>query len=74
MAVNVTTTPTFTVLSRQKLFEGRFSGGTRHASYDISRDGKSFLMLKPDDDNLELIVVSNWLAEPRARTASGTKR
>ncbi len=47
MAVEITTGPTLTVGTPRVLFEGDFvnSPGSR-ASWDVTRDGQRFLMLK----------------------------
>jgi hypothetical protein len=31
------------------LFEGRYETGFRHAGHDVGTDGKSFLMLRPEE-------------------------
>lgn len=63
-AASVQTSPSFSVSSRQKVAE--FSG-TNISSYDVARDGSRFLVLKPDNDNIRVVVVLNWLDELRAR-------
>jgi serine/threonine-protein kinase len=69
VAVTVTTAPSFGVASRQVLFEGDFVSTGPHPSYDVSPDGTQFLMLKPTGDEPQIVVVHDWLAELRARTA-----
>ena len=64
-AATVTTSPTFSVSSRQKVAE--FTGNAIQA-YDVAPDGKRFLVLKPDNDNIRVVVVLNWLDELRRRT------
>jgi Tol biopolymer transport system component len=47
------------------LFRGRYVS-TDLAAYDVTRDGKRFLMVRPSDDELrpsELSVVENWFEE-----------
>jgi hypothetical protein len=74
MAVTVETEPTFAVGNPEVLFEAPYYViGNR--PYDISPDGKRFLMIKdetkaPEGDEVvetppitELIVVDNWLSE-----------
>ena len=71
IAASVVTMPTFAVSSRQVLFEGNFLFGSGHASFDVARDGKSFLMLRPVAGNEEQVVVAhNFMTELRARRRS----
>ena len=47
------------------LFRGQYVS-TDLAAYDVSRDGRRFLMIRPSDDELrpaEISVVENWFAE-----------
>jgi len=77
MAVDVQTTPAFGAGAPKVLFEGRyFDGrsvetGAYSASYDVSPDGKRFLMLKPPAAQNagpgQLHVVVNWFEELRRR-------
>ncbi len=71
MSVSVQTTPAFSAGNPRKLFEGYNFGFGR--SYDVSRDGQRFLMIK---DNLSgdqstttasMVVVLNWLEELKQR-------
>ncbi len=77
MAVDVQTAPAFRAGAPKLLFEGRyFEGrgfdtlGDYSVNYDISPDGKRFLMLKPETQNAgsgQLHVVVNWFEELRRR-------
>jgi len=67
MAVDVTTTPTFSASAPRVVFEGRyrdsFNGNTPYA---ISADGRRFLrvqQVQPDRALTHIDVVLNWLAE-----------
>jgi dipeptidyl aminopeptidase/acylaminoacyl peptidase len=67
MAATVTTEPTFAVLSRAALLDDRFvPAAAPHANYDVSPDGKQFLVLE-GVEGAQLFVVHNWGAEVRAR-------
>ena len=59
------------------LFEGPFlSSGSAGFTYDVSRDGRRFLMVRlaaPQDTVGELVVVGNWLSEVQ-QLASGSAR
>jgi hypothetical protein len=66
VAVTFATTPLFKVTSSTVMFEGSYvSGALAHASYDISPDGKQFLLLKTAEEPLAM-VVHDWRYELRA--------
>jgi Tol biopolymer transport system component len=81
MAVTVQLTPTFSAGNPTKLFDapsvlldGRFINTGTQRTYDISRDGQRFLMIKAhtvsDERNAppaSMIVVQNWFEEVKAR-------
>jgi Tol biopolymer transport system component/tRNA A-37 threonylcarbamoyl transferase component Bud32 len=72
LAASVATSPTFSVTARDVLFEGnRAVMNPGHAAFDVSPDGKSFLMLRPVVANSEeIVVIPNWKAELRAQGKS----
>ena len=62
--------PTFAVTAREILFDGHYVIAVGHASYDVSPDGKSLLMLRPVAEHAEeIVVVPNWAAELRTTLA-----
>jgi Tol biopolymer transport system component len=67
MAVAIETEPELSIGTPRLLFEERFSPGPPWArrNYDISPDGKRFLMIKREQDLVptEIIVVLNWFEE-----------
>jgi serine/threonine-protein kinase len=81
MAVPVQLTPTFRAGSPTKLFDarsilldGRFIATGTHRTYDVSRDGQRFLMIKENALANEgaalpasMIVVQNWFEELKAK-------
>jgi len=73
MAVDIQTTPAFRAGAPQLLFEGHYldPGFDYSATYDVSPDGKRFLMLKPvaaqNTGPGQLHVVVNWFEELRRR-------
>jgi serine/threonine-protein kinase len=88
MAVTVQLTPTFSAGNPTKFFDapsilldGRFIGtgtGFTHRTYDVSRDGQRFLMIKENGGSNEgnaplagLIVVQNWFEELKAKMPAG---
>ena len=63
MAVSVELEPTFRVGRPRPLFEGRYA-----EYYDITPDGKHFVMLTEEQAELtEMNVVLNWFEELRRR-------
>jgi Tol biopolymer transport system component len=74
-AASVTTSPTFAVRSQKKLFESDFTELPGHANYDVSPDGKHFLMVRPSISGDQVVVVHNWRTELRERLrTSGAMR
>jgi serine/threonine-protein kinase len=73
LAVSVQTSPDFTVSAGRVLFSGNYSRGGRQdfpRDYDVSRDGKRFLLIKPVETKREPIrqlqLVTNWFASLEA--------
>jgi Tol biopolymer transport system component len=63
MAATLARDPAIRVVSRERLFEGRYE-----QDYDVSKDGKRFLMIESETSGLGLVVVPNWLTELRQLT------
>ncbi|GMR23768.1 MAG: hypothetical protein BMS9Abin37_2232 [Acidobacteriota bacterium] len=67
MAVEVQTEPSFAAGNAKVVFEGPYSEGPFGRTYDISPDGKRFLMIKEraseETSSPELILVLNWFQE-----------
>ena len=66
MAVAVESEPAFRIVGTRKLFEGPYADASQN--YDVSRDGKRFLMIKERDTSTadggsDLVVVLNWFEE-----------
>ena len=58
------------------LFEGPWLLGEALSNFDVSSDGKRFLMLKAadeDQDARQIVVIQNWLEELKRRMAGGNK-
>jgi len=68
MAATLARDPTIRVVSRERLFEGRYE-----LDYDVSKDGKRFLMIESETSGLGLVVVPNWLTELRQLTGTKTR-
>ena len=71
MAVSVMTRPTFAAETPRPLFEGRYNFNTITRQYDVSRDGRQFLMIRPLDrpavKPTHMILVQNWFEELKRR-------
>jgi serine/threonine-protein kinase len=73
MAASVQATPTFFAGTPTKLFEGSFSALGR--TYDVSRDGQRFLMIKDSaagsrmTASATMVVVLNWFEELKEKFA-----
>jgi serine/threonine-protein kinase len=73
-AATVSTSPTFSVIARQQLFEGNYSfPTTAHASYDAAPDGQHLLLIKPTTASSQTVVVHDWKYTLRRRLAQGRK-
>jgi Tol biopolymer transport system component len=78
MAVEITTQPGFAAGKPRVLFEGQYEPTTAtFPSYDVSRDGQRFLMLKPSEQEAaaptQINVVLNWFEELKRRVPTGKK-
>jgi dipeptidyl aminopeptidase/acylaminoacyl peptidase len=63
IGANLRFAPAFEVVDRQLLFDGSFEFNPSHASFDVSPDGKQFLLPKSQGANARMIVVYNWREE-----------
>jgi serine/threonine-protein kinase len=68
LSASVSTTPVFRADAPTILFEANFAEGTffNYPNFDISPDGKRFVMIKPDPDwgvATEINLVFNWFEE-----------
>ena len=69
VAATITPGAQFGVSQRRVLFEGAFfTQHMAHPSYDVAPDGKHFIISRLDESG-QIVVVTNWLNELRARTA-----
>jgi serine/threonine-protein kinase len=72
IAATLATVPTLAVTAREVLFEGPFATDPYHPDYDVGTDGRSFVMIRPVEENRQLVMVVNWSEELRRR-AGGSK-
>jgi hypothetical protein len=69
MTVPVMTTPGFSIGAPRKLFEGRFVVSSFSRSYDVTADGRRFIMVQPREQAplpvAQVVVVQDWVEELR---------
>ena len=73
MAVDVAATSPLSFGKPHVLFEGSYLfGATESQEFDVSRDGRRFLMLKPERrfEAQPLSVIVNWFDDLRRRVAA----
>ena len=65
LAVAVRTEAGFSAARPSVLFEGAYFGGPHHRTYDLSPDGKKFVMITKAEQppSTQLHVVQNWFEE-----------
>ncbi|HXV90658.1 MAG TPA: protein kinase, partial [Gemmatimonadales bacterium] len=63
MQASVRTEPAFALSETHRLFTGPFINGMIYPNYDVARDGRSFVMIRPDQASSQTVmVVLNWFA------------
>jgi hypothetical protein len=71
LAVAITTQPAFVAGLPRRLFDGHYEGtGTGTSGYDVSADGRRFLMIQPAEPEqpvTQINVVLNWSEELKAK-------
>jgi len=68
MQARVRTQPTFAVGDVRRLFTGSFATSAITTNYDVARDGRSFVMIRPDQAGSQTVmVVLNWFANLERR-------
>jgi eukaryotic-like serine/threonine-protein kinase len=74
MAVAVAPTPEFSASRPRRVFEFHFDAGDNGPNYDVSRDGKYFVIPKSDQAPApsELHLVLNWFSEVASRAPSAS--
>jgi hypothetical protein len=70
IAARLRTSPEFGVTARDTVLERDYTFTTIHADFDVMPDGR-ILVLRPTDEDAQLIVVRNWAAELRSKVAAG---
>ena len=67
MVAAIALQPTFTVGARRELFQGNYVNDPVYRSYDVTRDGRGFVMVRSPKPAGDFIVVLNWFDQLRAR-------
>ena len=73
MAVPVTTTPAFVAEAPHALFTATdYAHAASYRAYDVSPDGRRFVMLRPIADSVvaaanQVVLVDNWFKELKAK-------
>ena len=74
MAARVVTSPSFAVTARDTLFAGPYMTDPWHPNYDVMPDGKGFVMVRPVEQDRQLIMVMNWGEELRREARPGPRQ
>jgi hypothetical protein len=79
MAVDVTLGTAFTAGRPRMLFERRIRGAVNTRAYDVTLDGRRFLITQPAEPRPELpitemVLVQNWFEELKQRVPAGVSR
>ena len=67
MVAAIAPLPTFTVGARRQLFEGNYLSDPVYRTYDVTRDGRSFVLVRSPKPTGDFIVVLNWFDQLRER-------
>ena len=67
MVAAIAPLPTFTVSARRQLFEGNYLSDPVYRTYDVTRDGRSFVLVRSPKPTGDFVVVLNWFDQLRAR-------
>jgi hypothetical protein len=75
MAAPVETGRTLAIGRPRLVFEGSYErdrgSGSANPNYDVTRDGKRFVMVQAPATSSSIVVVLNWFEELRARLGAG---
>jgi len=66
MVAAITLHPTFTMGARRELFQGNYVNDPVFRSYDVTRDGQAFVMVRSPKPMGDFVVVLNWFDQLRA--------
>ena len=68
--VGVTTGAAFSLGGRKVVATGDYVTNASHPNWDLTPDGSQYLMIRRAGDDVQTIVVHNWIRELLARTQS----
>jgi serine/threonine-protein kinase len=72
MVAAVRTRPAFAVGERRQLFDGNYGSlGGVYRDYDVTRDGRSFVMIQALGEAQDVIIVLNWFRHLRDERHTG---
>ena len=71
LVATVTTSPRLAVSAPELVFQGPYATESYHPDYDVAPDGRSFIMIRPVEQNRQLVVAVNWTEELRRRVGGG---
>ena len=78
MVVPVSLRPTFTAGTPRMLFQGRYGATAGIRAYDVTPDGRRFLMVqqkeRPPVTAADMILVQNWVEELKSRVPAKSTR
>ncbi len=63
MAARIATAPALAVTARDTLFTGPYMTDPWHPNYDVLPDGRGFVMVRPVEENRQLVLVLGWTGE-----------
>jgi serine/threonine-protein kinase len=69
--VGVTTGTAFSMGERKVVATGDYVMSISHPNWDLSPDGAQYLMIRRAGEDVQTIVVHNWIRELMARTRAG---
>ncbi len=67
MAATIATTPTLSVTKRDDVFDIPFATDPYHPNYDVTADGKRFVMVQPLESSRATVLVVNFAEELKRR-------
>ena len=66
MVATLSPPPNVRLLSRDSLFVGQPLHSLSGATYDVAADGRTFLTLRTDDRNVQLVIALDWARQALA--------
>jgi hypothetical protein len=73
IAATIGSTEPFIISARTILPSRGFTFAGIHADYDVLKDGRTLIALRPNEDDVRLVAVQNWRTELLTRMQSATR-